>query len=56
MDVNHKTEKPKACLHDACPDCKGTGRKANGMTCVHFMYCGCEKCSKKSAKNLNITF
>lgn len=36
--------KPK-CLHDSCSECKGTGRKSNGTTCVHYISCPCEKCT-----------
>lgn len=33
------------CLHDSCSECKGTGRKQNGTTCVHYISCPCEKCT-----------
>lgn len=35
----------KACLHDACPKCNGTGRQQNGQICVHMISCPCKKCS-----------
>lgn len=33
------------CLHDACPECIGTGVKRDGTTCVHFLSCPCPRCS-----------
>lgn len=33
------------CLHDQCPLCVGTGVKLDGTTCVHYISCGCPKCS-----------
>jgi hypothetical protein len=36
-------DEPIRCLHDACPDCKGTGRKKNGEMCVHWISCPCPK-------------
>jgi len=36
------------CLHDACQECAGTGRKANGSACIHGISCPCPKCSPMS--------
>ncbi|MCK5604678.1 hypothetical protein KAR91_22505 [Candidatus Pacearchaeota archaeon] len=34
------------CLHDQCPECKGTGiRKSDGNLCIHGIACPCTKCS-----------
>jgi hypothetical protein len=32
------------CLHDACPECQGTGRKRDGQLCIHSISCYCSKC------------
>lgn len=37
--------KERTCAHDACTDCNGTGVKANGSICIHFIACNCSKCS-----------
>lgn len=41
-------EGKKACFHDACPSCKGTGRKEDGEICVHHISCPCPKCSQRN--------
>ncbi len=33
------------CMHDACPECCGTGIKKTGGMCVHGISCPCPKCS-----------
>lgn len=33
------------CLHDACPNCIGTGIRKNGQRCVHHLVCPCPKCT-----------
>lgn len=33
------------CLHDACPECHGTGKKKDGSFCIHHISCPCPKCS-----------
>lgn len=33
------------CLHDACPECEGTGTKKDGTPCVHMISCPCPKCT-----------
>ena len=34
------------CLHDACPNCGGTGVRKDGTGfCVHGISCPCPKCS-----------
>lgn len=39
-------KRTNGCLHDACPECKGKGTKEkDGTPCVHWVYCGCRKCS-----------
>lgn len=35
----------KPCLHDACPDCHGTGVRAGGGFCTHGISCDCPKCT-----------
>lgn len=35
------------CLHDLCSQCHGTGRKANGEMCIHYLSCHCPKCSPR---------
>jgi hypothetical protein len=32
------------CLHQACQQCRGTGRKDNGQFCVHMIACKCPNC------------
>ena len=36
--------KAQPCLHDSCPDCRGTGTKVNGGACIHGLSCPCPKC------------
>lgn len=38
-----REEKP--CLHDACNECHGSGRKKDGTTCFHYISCPCPKCN-----------
>lgn len=33
------------CLHDACPECHGTGLKFDGTMCIHNIACSCPRCS-----------
>lgn len=33
------------CMHDACPECVGTGIKKDGGSCIHMISCPCPKCS-----------
>lgn len=34
------------CMHDACPNCGGTGIRKDGLgMCVHGISCPCPKCS-----------
>lgn len=41
---NHKdTWRP--CLHDQCTACLGTGVKADGSACIHYISCLCPKCT-----------
>lgn len=35
------------CLHNACPECTGTGTKEDGSMCIHYISCNCDKCSCK---------
>jgi len=35
----------RPCMHDSCPNCFGTGIKADGSPCVHMISCPCPKCS-----------
>ena len=39
-------QKPwQPCMHDACPECVGTGLKRDGSACSHCISCPCPKCS-----------
>lgn len=40
-----KTYDQNYCLHDRCPECHGTGKKQDETLCVHYISCGCPKCS-----------
>jgi len=42
---NWPLNQAKACLHDACTSCNGSGKKADGSTCVHYISCPCPKCT-----------
>lgn len=33
------------CMHDACPECVGTGVKRDGSSCIHFISCPCPRCT-----------
>jgi hypothetical protein len=33
------------CLHDACEECHGTGKKKDGSACFHYISCPCPKCT-----------
>lgn len=33
------------CLHNDCTLCYGTGKKADGSMCIHFISCPCPKCT-----------
>jgi hypothetical protein len=33
------------CAHESCPHCHGTGIKGDGTPCVHFISCGCPRCT-----------
>lgn len=35
----------QTCLHEACPECHGTGTKDRGGICIHHISCPCPKCS-----------
>lgn len=35
----------QSCLHDGCPNCIGTGVRADGSMCIHMISCPCPKCS-----------
>lgn len=37
----------KECLHDKCPICYGTGKKPDGIPCIHMLSCPCPKCSPR---------
>lgn len=37
--------KEQQCLHRECPECHGTGRKKNGLMCVHHLSCPCPSCT-----------
>jgi hypothetical protein len=45
LPMPDQKEKPSKCLHMSCPDCHGTGRKANGSLCVHMISCPCPRCT-----------
>lgn len=38
-------EDSSECLHRSCPECHGTGKKANGGMCVHMISCPCPRCT-----------
>ena len=40
--VDHWVE---PCMHDSCSQCHGTGRKADGSSCIHMISCNCPKCT-----------
>jgi hypothetical protein len=44
-EVNKNEKQP--CLHDACPQCHGTGKKEDGTICVHHISCPCPKCTPR---------
>lgn len=33
------------CLHDKCPNCRGTGKRSDGSICIHNLSCNCHKCT-----------
>lgn len=35
------------CMHDACPECHGTGRKKDGSMCIHMISCPCTRCTPR---------
>lgn len=35
----------RPCLHDACPECLGTGVRRDGSSCIHGISCPCPKCT-----------
>lgn len=35
------------CMHNACPQCNGTGVRKDGGLCIHGLACTCSKCSPK---------
>lgn len=41
----HKESNWRPCMHDACPECIGTGVKRDGSVCVHGISCPCPKCT-----------
>ena len=43
--VNNDFGQP--CMHDACPECMGTGVKRDGSACIHFISCPCPKCTPR---------
>lgn len=40
------------CLHDACPECVGTGIRRDGTPCVHSISCPCPKCSPRCMSSI----
>ncbi len=43
--VERQEEKWQPCLHDGCEQCHGTGRKADGSACFHYISCPCPRCN-----------
>lgn len=41
----HFYQNQQPCLHDSCPQCKGTGFKQSGGYCFHMISCPCPKCT-----------
>lgn len=39
------SENWRPCLHDACPQCLGTGVKHDGSSCIHMISCPCPSCT-----------
>jgi hypothetical protein len=33
------------CLNDSCGQCKGSGTKIDGTSCIHMIFCPCSKCN-----------
>lgn len=33
------------CAHLSCVECRGTGRKRDGSTCIHMLFCTCPRCN-----------
>lgn len=36
---------PRACAHNQCSQCIGTGIKRDGSLCVHMISCSCRRCA-----------
>lgn len=41
---NRENEYFQPCMHDACPNCLGTGVGKDGGSCIHMISCPCPKC------------
>lgn len=43
-----KLDEEPECLHLACPQCNGSGRKRDGTgMCIHYISCPCSRCTIK---------
>ena len=42
INIDHWVE---PCMHDSCSQCHGTGRKADGSSCIHMISCNCPRCT-----------
>jgi hypothetical protein len=45
--LKYKIRKQIKCLHKNCKECKGTGVKSNGHSCIHMISCSCFNCSPR---------
>lgn len=35
----------RACMHDQCSRCEGTGVQLDGQKCIHMISCPCPRCT-----------
>jgi len=34
-----------SCMHNACSECHGSGRRRDGSACPHLISCPCKRCN-----------
>lgn len=44
-NITARSSDVQQCLHDACPECLGTGVRRDGSSCIHGISCPCPKCT-----------